>query len=228
MQAETESYMDENSVKEYLKDHPEFFEHNAQLLADIHLPSPHGNGTISLAERQQLAQRDKISVLETRFDELINNAQFNNLTAAKIHHVNLNLHKAKNFDAIEQLVSHDLPEIFELTDTCLKVWAKPISDSNHANLVFSEVSIEVKDWVGKLNQPYCGAPSDMVAQNWFIEPPGSLSIIALRNPDVIGFLALASDDEKRFYTSMGTDFLTSIGELVSAALSRYVETNSQS
>ena len=225
MQAETDIDIDENSVKEYLKNHPEFFEYNAQLLAEIYLPSPHGSGTISLAERQQLAQRDKITVLQTRFDELINNAQFNNLTAAKIHHVNLNLHKAKNFDAIEQLVSHDLPEIFELTDTCLKVWAKPTSDSNHANLVFSAVSAEVKDWVSELNLPYCGAPIDMVAQDWFIEPPRSLSIIALRNPNVIGFLALASDDEKRFYTGMGTDFLTNIGELVSAALSRYVETN---
>ena len=225
MQAETDSDMGESSVKEYLKNHPEFFEYNAQLLAEIYLPSPHGSGTISLAERQQLAQRDKITVLQTRFDELINNAQFNNLTAAKIHHVNLNLHKAKNFDAIEQLVSHDLPEIFELTDTCLKVWAKPTSDSNHANLVFSAVSTEVKDWISNLNLPYCGAPIDMVAQDWFIEPPRSLSIIALRNPNVIGFLALASDDEKRFYTGMGTDFLTNIGELVSAALSRYVETN---
>ena len=225
MQAETDSDMGESSVKEYLKNHPEFFEYNAQLLAEIYLPSPHGSGTISLAERQQLAQRDKITVLQTRFDELINNAQFNNLTAAKIHHVNLNLHKTKNFDAIEQLVSHDLPEIFELTDTCLKVWAKPTSDSNHANLVFSAVSTEVKDWISNLNLPYCGAPIDMVAQDWFIEPPRSLSIIALRNPNVIGFLALASDDEKRFYTGMGTDFLTNIGELVSAALSRYVETN---
>ncbi len=41
--------MDE--IKAYLKNHPEFFEENAALLADIHLPSPHGGGTISLAER---------------------------------------------------------------------------------------------------------------------------------------------------------------------------------
>ena len=220
---ETTLNLDSNTVKQYLKKHPEFFEDNAQLLADIHLPSPHGSGTISLAERQQLAQRDKISVLENRFDELVANAQINNLTANKIHRINLSLHKAKNFDAIEQLVSHDLPEIFELSDTCLKIWAKPLNASNHANLVFNDVSAEAKAWISDLNQPYCGAPIDILAESWFIEPPKSLAIIALRNLDVIGFLALASDINERFYTEMGTDFLTHIGELVSAALSRYVE-----
>ena len=44
-------------VKAYLQTHPEFFEQHAKLLAEITLPSPHGSGVISLAERQQLAQR---------------------------------------------------------------------------------------------------------------------------------------------------------------------------
>ena len=59
--------MQDDEIKNYLKNHPEFFEQNASLLAEIHLPSPHGSGTISLAERQQLAQRDKINALEERF-----------------------------------------------------------------------------------------------------------------------------------------------------------------
>ena len=225
MQAETEIFIDETDVKEYLKIHPEFFEKNAQILADIHLPSPHGSGTISLAERQQLAQRDKISALESRFDELVNNAQINNAIANKIHSLNINLHQAKNFDAVEQLISHNLPEVFELSDTCLKIWAKPSSESNQAALVFSDVSNEVKDWINQLNQPYCGALTQLLAEDWFIEPPLSVAVIALKNENVIGFLVLASDDEKRFYAGMGTDFLSNIGELVSAALSRYVVTN---
>ncbi len=225
MQAETEIFIDETDVKEYLKIHPEFFEKNAQILADIHLPSPHGSGTISLAERQQLAQRDKISVLESRFDEMVNNAQINNATAIKIHNLNISLHQAKNFDAVEQLVSHDLPEIFELSDTCLKIWAKPINEFNQANLVFSGVSDEIQEWINQQKQPYCGAPTQLLKDDWFIEPPLSVAVIALKNLEVMGFLILASDDEKRFYSDMGTDFLTNIGELVSAALSRYIQTS---
>ena len=212
-----------DQIKTYLKNHPEFFEENAALLADIHLPSPHGSGTISLAERQQLAQRDKISALEGRFAELVLNAQENDASANKIHTFNLRLHQAKNFDAIEQLISHDLPEFFDLSDTCLRIWVQPLAQSSQANLVFSETSDAVKTWIAELSNPYCGKPPAIVGEDWFIDSAASLAIIPLRHGQLFGFLALASDDENRFYADMGTDFLNKIGELVSAALSRQLD-----
>lgn len=217
--------MQEDEIKHYLKNHPEFFEQNASLLAEIHLPSPHGSGTISLAERQQLAQRDKINAWEERFAELVLNAKDNDAIANKIHMLNVELHKARSFDEIEQLVSAFLPEHFDLADTCLRIWAKPLDATNHANLVFSDVTEETKIWVTALSQPYCGTPPEVVAEDWFIEPAGSIALIPLRLQQTIGFLALASDDTSRFYAEMGTDFLTKIGEILSAALSRHLELN---
>ena len=215
--------MQEQDVKNYLKNNPEFFEENANLLADIHLPSPHGNGTISLAERQQLAQRDKINALETMFAELVVNAKENDAIANKIHIFNLRLHQAKNFDALEQLISHDLPEYFDLSDTCLRIWANPLDSRNRNNLVFSPVEDKAKTWVAAQLSPYCGKPPEIVTDDWFIEPAASMALIPLRSEQTIGFLALASDDEKRFFAEMGTDFLSKIGELVSAALSRNLD-----
>lgn len=213
----------ENDIKVYLKNNPEFFEENAAFLAEIHLPSPHGSGTISLAERQQLAQRDKINALEEHFAELVLNAQENDAISNKIHAFNVELHKAKSFDAIEQLVSALLPEHFDLSDTCLRVWANPLDASTHANLVFSNVPDDAKTWVAAQLQPYCGTPPTIVADDWFIEPAASLAIIPLRAENTIGFLALASDDANRFFAEMGTDFLTKIGEILSAALSRHLD-----
>ena len=213
----------QEDVKAYLKANPEFFEQNASFLADIRLPSPHGNGAISLAERQQLAQRDKINALETNFAELVLNARDNDAISNKIHVFNVALHKAKNFDAIEQLVSALLPEHFDLSDTCLRVWANPLHTSTHANLVFSNVPDEAKTWIATQLQPYCGTPPSIVAEDWFIEPAASLAIIPLRAENTIGFLALASDDANRFFAEMGTDFLAKIGEILSAALSRHLD-----
>jgi uncharacterized protein len=209
-------------IKTYLKNHPEFFEENAALLADIHLPSPHGSGTISLAERQQLAQRDKIMALESRFAELVLHAQQNDSTANKLHIFNLRLHQAKNFDAIEQLISHDLPEMFDLSDTCLRIWVQPSDQSSQANLVFSKTSEIVKTWITSRTQAYCGKPPAIVGDDWFIEPAASLAIIGLHQPNLFGFLALASDSDSRFYEEMGTDFLNKMSELISAALSRHL------
>jgi len=215
--------MQEDEVKDYLKNHPEFFEKNASLLAELQLPSPHGSGAISLAERQQLAQRDKIDALKERFAELVINAQENDAIANKIQALNIELHKAKTFDEIEQLVSSLLPEHFGLSDTCLRIWANPLDLEDYANLVFSEVSEEAKTWITSLAQPYCGLSTALVTENWFIEPAASIALIPLQLKESIGFLALASDDEKRFYAEMGTDFLTKIGEILSAALSRHLD-----
>lgn len=214
--------MQQDEIKTYLKANPEFFEQNASFLADIKLPSPHGSGTISLAERQQLAQRDKINALESNFAELVLNARDNDVISNKIHAFNVQLHKGKSFDEIEQLISALLPEHFDLSDTCLRVWAKPLDAGNHANLVFSMVPEEAKTWIISLSQPYCGKPPAIVADDWFIEPAASVAIIPLQIEQKIGFLALASDDENRFFGEMGTDFLSKIGEILSAALSRYL------
>ena len=214
--------LQQDEVKSYLKANPAFFEQNAGFLADIHLPSPHGGGTISLAERQQLAQRDKINALEERFAELVLNAQNNDAIANKIHTFNVELHRGKNFDEIEQLVSALLPEHFNLTDTCLRLWAAPRDPATSANLVFSMVDGEAKTWVEALKTPYCGKPPTIVADDWFIDPAASIAIIPLHLSQSIGFLALASDDENRFFDEMGTEFLSKIGEILSAALSRYL------
>jgi uncharacterized protein len=215
--------MQEDEIKNYLKIHPEFFEKNAGLLAEIQLPSPHGSGAISLAERQQLAQRDKIDALKERFAELVLNAQENDAIANKIHALNIELHKAKSFDEIEQLISSLLPEHFNLSDTCLRIWANPIDPEDTANLVFSEVPEETKIWIASLAHPYCGLSTALVAEDWFIEPASSIALIPLKLKESIGFLALASDDANRFYADMGTDFLTKIGEILSAALSRHLD-----
>ena len=214
--------MQQDDVKAFLKANPEFFEQNAAFLADIHLPSPHGGGTISLAERQQLAQRDKINALEERFAKLVLNAQENEATSNKIYAFNVELHKGKNFDEIEQLISALLPEHFNLTDTCLRLWSTPCDAVTSANLVFGMVSDETKAWVEALQSPYCGKPPAIVADDWFIDPAASVAIIPLNLSQPIGFLALASDDENRFFDEMGTDFLSKIGEILSAALSRYL------
>ena len=215
--------MQDDDVKAYLKAHPEFFEQNASFLADIKLHSPHGSGTISLAERQQLAQRDKIDALKTNFAELVLNAKENDAIANKIHALNIELHKAKSFDAIEQIISDLLPEHFNLSDTCLRLWAKPLDAKSSANLVFNGISEEVKTWVAAQTQPYCGKQPDIATEDWFLEPAASVALVPLRLQDNIGFLALASEDKNHFFAEMGTDFLSKIGEVLSAALSRYLQ-----
>jgi uncharacterized protein len=217
--------MQENEIADYLKAHPAFFEKNASLLADIHLPSPHGKGTISLAERQQLAQRDKIAALEERYAELVLNAQENDKITNKMHQFFVLLQQARNFNALEQLISHNLPEDFNITDTCLRVWAPPSDRRDAENLVFSETPESIHTWINDIHNVYCGeTPASINIEDWFIEPSKSIAVLPLKkNAIVYGFLALASDQDRRFYVGMGTDFLQKLSHHVSGALSRYLD-----
>jgi len=214
--------MQENEIAAYLKDHPEFFEKNASLLADIRLPSPHGSGTISLTERQQLAQRDKVTALEERYAELVLNAQENDKIANKMHQFFVQLQQAKNIVAIEQLINSTLTADFNITDSCLRLWEKPINNQDGEALVFAETTA-TREWVTDIPDVYCGeTPASISVDGWFSSPAKSIAVLPLKHTHVYGYLALASDQEKHFHIGMGTDFLQKLGDHVSAALSRYL------
>lgn len=218
--------MQEDEILAFLKDNPSFFEENASYLADISLPSPHGDGAISLAERQQLAQRDKINALQERLAEFILNAEENDNIANRMHDFTVLLQQAKDFDTVEQLISHHLPEDFNITDTYLRIWTNPLDADDAENLVFSDVSETIQDWVKNIHNVYCGeAPNSIVIDDWFIDPAVSVAVLPFKNEESFGFLALSSDQQDRFYVGMGTDFLQKLSVHISAALSRYVETN---
>ncbi len=80
----------EQATHDYLAAHPDFFEHHATLLGTLHLPHATG-GTVSLIERQISVLRQKNLKLEKKLQELIDVARANDLLAAKIHELAMQL-----------------------------------------------------------------------------------------------------------------------------------------
>lgn len=214
--------MQEDEIAAYLTNNPDFFERNASLLADIHLPNPHGGSAISLAERQQLAQRDKIDALQERFAELVIHAEENDIIANKVHGLNVGLHKANDFDEIKLFINRYLPENFNLNGSHLSVWSDQPEKAVYIKAAFGEVAEDTKAWVLEQDKPYCGTPPEIADKNWFVDTVASIAVIPLKGEACIGFLALASGDKSHFDEKMGKDFITKIGEIVSAAISRYL------
>lgn len=215
----------EEQLTEHLRTDPTFFERNAHLLTEIYLPSPHGNGTISLAERQQLAQRDKIRILEAKLSELIQFGEENDAIGDKVHRLTLGILAARSFDALVQMTAHNLREDFQVPHVAIRLWAKPQSDEDGTSEEFGPVGDELRNWAQSLTTPYCGHNPALKLDGWFGEtnaPLKSFALIALRGENAFGLLAMASEDPQRFYPEMGTLYLKRIGELVSVALLRYI------
>jgi uncharacterized protein len=224
MQLPDEELPSAEAVALFLRKNPQFFEHNAALLTELYLPSPHGSGTVSLAERQQLTQRDRIRVLEAKVAEFLQYGRENDQIGEKVHRLSLGLLAAPTLDVMVQLLMQDLRNSFTVPHVAMRSWAIPKDSHDASNEIFAPIDAELRSWAQGLAEPYCGHRPGLELNTWFGDAtPKSYALIALGSDKINGLLAIASDDEQRFNPSMGTQYLTRIGELVSAAMLRYTE-----
>jgi uncharacterized protein YigA (DUF484 family) len=212
-------------VTRFLRADPQFFDRNPHLLSELVFPSQHGGVAISLVERQQLAQRDKIRVLESKLAELIQFGEENDTISERVHRLSLGLLTAHNLKALTATIKLNLGEDFLVPHVALRLWSKPQDEDDVFHEIFDEVDAELRVWVESLLNPYCGHRPGLDINSWFGDvnaPLESFAMVALRGERAFGLLVLASEDVQRFYPEMGTLYLKRIGELVSAALIRHL------
>ncbi|MBC5786064.1 DUF484 family protein [Ramlibacter sp. USB13] len=216
----------EDDIANYLANSPDFFERHAELLASVHLTSPHGNRAVSLQERQAEMLREKIKALEHRIMDMVRHGNENMVISDRIHRWAKSLLLVQSTRALPATLVAELEREFMIPQVALKVWDV---DARYAQDPFAQgVSEDAKSFASSLAQPYCGVVSGVEAVSWLPDPSTAMSIalIALRPGAVngsgpaFGMLVLASPDPQRFQSGFATDFLERIAELASAALSR--------
>ena len=114
--------MKAEEVVRYLQDNPRFFEDNAELLAQIYIPHPHGGRAIPIAERQILTLREKSKMLEGKLAELIQFGEENDAIGEKMHRLCLALCPAGELQATLQALYYNLREDFAVPHAALRVW----------------------------------------------------------------------------------------------------------
>jgi len=217
--------MKAEEVVRYLQDNPGFFEDYAELLAQIYIPHPHGGRAIPIAERQILTLREKSKMLEGKLSELIQFGEENDAIGEKMHRLCRALLPAGDVQAMLQALYYNLREDFAVPHAVLRVW--PAGAGVPAGPEFAPVSEELRRYAESLEHPFCGPGANPEVASWFGETVAQLRSYAcmpLRDGDkaCVGMLALASEDPARFYPEMGTLYLKRLGELLSAALDRYL------
>jgi uncharacterized protein YigA (DUF484 family) len=235
--------MNDREVAEYLLANPEFFAEHAEMLATIRLANPHGKAAVSLQERQMEMLRDKNKHLERRLAELLRYGHENDSIASKFNRWTIRVMAERDPYALPRTIATGLRDIFDVPQAALRVWdiAEPYAQADFARHVGEEVRI----FANSLTTPYCGANTGFEAAQWLASSVAavsddsaghaasesahateSIALLALRDPEgneeapTFGLLVMGSPDARRFHDGMATDFLTQIGALASAALSR--------
>jgi uncharacterized protein YigA (DUF484 family) len=206
-------------IADYLTRHPNFFNDFPALLADIHVPHPHGTHAISMGERQLLSMRDKVRLLENKLAELLQFGEENDGISEKLHDLTLSLLAARRPVEVVAALNTHLREGFAVPHYALRVWnlSNPIDDISQ---VVSETGREA---IAIMKQPACGALAVSEASDWFGEAAAhlrSFASIPLNRNGNVGLLVLASEEPNRFYAGMGTLYLERLGQILAATLQR--------
>ncbi len=214
--------MNPSDVAAYLKEHPDFFENYADVVADVMIPHPHGGRAISISERQILTLRERAKQLESKLSELIQFGEENDVISEKVHRLTLAMVATRDLSALLHAAAFNLREDFAVPHVALRVWHAGVS----ADAPEASASEATRAFSAGLLHPHCGPLAMADTAGLFGEAAPllkSFAYVALRGKETFGLLALASEDAQRFYPEMGTLYLTRIGEVAAACLLRYLE-----
>jgi len=210
--------MTADDVARFLRTHPKFFDQHPELLESIQVPHPYGGRAIPLAERQTVALREKLKLLEGKLGEVIKFAEENDAISEKVHRLSVALAGARDFPALVHSLYFHLREDFAVPHVAMRVWAKAVPvDFPEAEAV-TEAQ---RQHAEAMAAPQCGPAAGNVFVPWFGEAAEhirSVALVPLGQAAVFGLLALGSADPQRFFPEMGTVYLRRIGELCAAGV----------
>ena len=185
---------------------------------------------VSLVERQVSVLRQKDIKLERQLKDLIQVARDNDVIAAKIHEFSLQLLSRADLASTVTAIEEAARSGFGADQAVLVVFGDPEQfgdiDAGRFFRAIDRDDAALKPFATFLkgNGPRCGQARDSQMEFLFRDDAteiGSVAMVPLGKKAEIGFLAIGSNDSKRFHPGMSIDFLARVGDLIAAALKRF-------
>jgi uncharacterized protein YigA (DUF484 family) len=224
--SEPDTPLTELQVAGFLRQNPDFFALHPDLLADLTLPHDSGSA-ISLVERQVAILRERNMDMRHRLSKLLDNARDNDRLFDKTKRLVLSLLESRDLidkvNALYYSFNHD----FGIHFTSLILFGdEQRLNAGPARVVrFSEAREPLGNLL-KSHSARCG--SYTVAEVNFLfakhaPEVGSAATVPLFSGSLFGILAIGNRDANFYRSSMGTLFLSYIGEILTRTLPAHME-----
>ncbi len=218
--------LDEQQVIDYLIEHPDFFNQNALLLADMSIPHESG-GAISLIERQVSLLRERNRQFEARLRDMVDAVHDNQRLNNSLHRLAINLFMADSLDDVIAIVMEELRGHLDSEFTVIRLLSrdkKLLKNQPERYLPGDHPKLELFSRLIDEKRIQCGRLSDEQIRFLFGDEANKIASgasVPLCDAETFGILALGSQDEHRYHPGMGTEFLQQLSDLVSAAVKHH-------
>ena len=227
LQAESSQDIDEQSVIDYLKQHPDLLDRHPEVLSELAISHESGHA-VSLVERQLKVLREENKSLQSKLNELVYIARENEELSQRFHRLSLELMTHDNLHDVIALI-RDQIQTFFYTDYVsfyfaddlqidLATASSPVIDPNSTH------ATEIKSWMNA-REPVFGPFDPGLRKHLFNDPAQipSCVVIPIYHTRNYGLLALGSKSPDRFKEGMGSLFLLQLGDLVSSKLKHFLD-----
>lgn len=217
--------LEPEQIEAYLREHPDFFVTQPELLAELSLPHESGSA-ISLVERQVAILRERNMDMRHRLSKLLDNARDNDKLFDKTKRLVLNLLEGQDMGDIIDALHYSFDKDFSIHYTSVILFGNLDKvPSSQARVV---TIAEAREHVGALlknSRAVCGTLGAKEMQFIFGEHAsdiGSVAAVPLVHGSVFGLLAIGNRDPHYYRSSMGTLFLGYIAEVLNRLLPKYL------
>ncbi|MDX1802908.1 MAG: DUF484 family protein [Alcanivorax sp.] len=213
-----------DQVAAYLRDNPDFFQQRPELLELLRLPDSKGDA-VSLLERQASILRDRNNELRDRLNGLLDVARENDHLFDKTRRLTLALLEARGAEKLFRNLLKSLSEDFRCDQVALMLYDRemPILGDlrNQVRCVDSEALPSALNHLLRSGKAVCGAMRAEEMEALFQENAAdirSAAMVPLEHQGRLGLLAIGSKSAMHFRSSLGTLFITHIGQVLSRRL----------
>jgi uncharacterized protein YigA (DUF484 family) len=213
-------------VRDYISNHPDFFDAYPELLAGLQLSHSSGNA-VSLIERQVQVLRDQNADLKKRLLELVDVARDNDRLSERIHLLTLDLIKANSIVELLDSLEHHLKSELKADAVILHLPGIDESQQRETGARLLTVDEALKALLPAPltdNKPLCGRLKEGLATFLYGDQAAAIessAVIPLGENARQGLLTIGSREVNRFNPCMGTLFLSHLGELVAGLLAKH-------
>ncbi len=216
----TDTELNDEVVREYLKNHDDFLQRHPDMLDYLHVSHASGSA-ISLVEKQVSVLRERNVDIRQRLKTLTANARNNDALYEQTRTLVLKLLEADSTEALYSIFMASMATDFRVEHASMILFGEHSSQEGWR----METQETVKTEIGSLfrgHKAVCGALRKEEFAFLFAEGSGvgSAALMPLTNNEQLGLIAVGSSDANHYNSKIGTLFLSHIADVMVKLLSR--------